>query len=130
MNTRLSVRILIAASLTACVRAGGGIVVDDTLPAALRAGPHEVTLNGARQFYRVGGTARPGVPPVVFLHGGPGQGSQHFDALAGPYLEPQLRMVYYDQRGSGKSERPASGAATRASSVRSSERSSAPGDSY
>lgn len=109
MNTRLSVRILIAASLTACVRAGGGIVVDDTLPAALRAGPHEVTLNGARQFYRVGGTARPGVPPVVFLHGGPGQGSQHFDALAGPYLEPQLRMVYYDQRGSGKSERPASG---------------------
>ena len=42
----------------------------------------------------------------MFLHGGPGQGSEHFDALAGTYLEPQLRMVYYDQRGSGKSQRP------------------------
>jgi len=109
VNTRLLVLVLIAASLTTCIRAGGGIVADHTLPAALRAGSHEVTLNGARQFYRVGGAARHGVPPVVFLHGGPGQGSQHFDALAGPYLEPQLRMVYYDQRGSGKSERPASG---------------------
>jgi proline iminopeptidase len=46
---------------------------------------------------------------VVFLRGGPGQGSAHFDALVGPYMERRLRVVYLDQRGSGHSERPPSG---------------------
>jgi proline iminopeptidase len=58
----------------------------------------------------VAGTAPADAPPVVFLHGGPGQGSQSFAALAGPRLEPSLRMVYFDQRGSGRSERPWNGA--------------------
>jgi len=75
----------------------------------LRAGAHEVQLNGVRHWYRVAGTAAADAPPVVFLHGGPGQGSIHFAELAGPALEPSLRMVYFDQRGSGRSERPASG---------------------
>lgn len=44
--------------------------------------------------------------PVVYLHGGPGQGSQSFAKFAGPELEKGLRMVYLDQRGSGRSERP------------------------
>jgi len=73
---------------------------------ALAPGAHNVVLNGVRFYYRVGGAAPAGTPPVVFLHGGPGQGSEHFDALAGPVMERQLRMVYYDQRGSGLSERP------------------------
>lgn len=85
------------------------VVPEDNLPPAMSAGPHEVVLNGARHFYRIGGTAPAGTPPVVFLHGGPGQGSAHFDALAGPFMERELRMVYFDQRGSGASERPASG---------------------
>ena len=72
----------------------------------LRAGPHNAILSGVRFYYSVGGSAAASTPPVVFLHGGPGQGSAHFEALAGPYMEPQLRMVYYDQRGSGLSERP------------------------
>jgi proline iminopeptidase len=79
------------------------------LAPGMRAGPHEVVLNGARHYYRVAGPAAAGAPPVVFLHGGPGQGSAHFEALAGPYMERRLRMVYFDQRGSGLSERPASG---------------------
>ncbi len=79
------------------------------LAPAMRPGPHEVVLNGARHYYRIGGSAPAGTPPVVLLHGGPGQGSAHFDALAGPFMERELRMVYFDQRGSGASERPASG---------------------
>src|SRR2546426_12739982 len=75
----------------------------------LRDGPHQAVINDARLWYRVAGRAAPGVPPVVFLHGGPGQGSYHFAALVGPYLERSLRMVYFDQRGSGKSERPWTG---------------------
>jgi proline iminopeptidase len=44
-------------------------------------------------------------PLVVFLHGGPGQGSQTFARFAGPELERSQRMVYLDQRGSGRSEK-------------------------
>lgn len=86
--------------------AGPAPAVADALPPGLRDGPHEIVVNGVRLWYRVAGTADADAPPVVFLHGGPGQGSQGFAALAGPRLEPSLRMVYLDQRGSGRSERP------------------------
>src|SRR5688572_2820354 len=72
--------------------------------AALSPGVHETVVNGVRLWYRVAGR-RSGIP-VVFLHGGPGQGSQGFAKFAGPELEKGLRMVYLDQRGSGRSERP------------------------
>jgi len=74
----------------------------------LREGVHQETINGVRLWYRVAGRGPDGAPPAVFLHGGPGQGSVHFAALAGPAMERRLRMVYLDQRGSGLSERPAS----------------------
>lgn len=61
-------------------------------------------MNGVRLWYRVAGRGS-GVP-VVFLHGGPGQGSQSFAKYAGPELEKGLRMVYLDQRRRGRSERP------------------------
>lgn len=72
--------------------------------ASLAAGEHQAVVNGVRLWYRVAG--RTTGTPVVFLHGGPGQGSQTFARFAGPALERDLRMVYLDQRGSGRSERP------------------------
>ena len=94
--------------LTACAPAtSAGSTPEDALPAALRLGSPEVTLNGARQYYRVAGITRHGVPPVVFLHGGPGQGSEHFGALAGPHLEPHVRMA--SRRGHHGVRRHASG---------------------
>ena len=89
--------------------AAPSVIGPDTVPAGLRPGEHHVVLNGVRHWYRVAGRAPVGAPPVVFLHGGPGQGSAHFDALAGPYLEPLLRVVYFDQRSSGRSDRAADG---------------------
>jgi proline iminopeptidase len=86
-----------------------GTAAGSATSSSLSEGPHEVVLNGVRHWYRVAGNARAGAAPVVFLHGGPGQGSVHFAELVGPGLEPSLRMVYFDQRGSGRSERPASG---------------------
>jgi proline iminopeptidase len=80
-----------------------------SVPHGLSDGPHDVVINGVRLWYRVAGKQVTGVAPVVFLHGGPGQGSYHFAALAGPYVEPSLRLVYFDQRGSGRSERPWTG---------------------
>ena len=75
----------------------------------LDSGVHEATINGARLWYRVAGNPSSPLPPVVFLHGGPGYNSYSFSALGGPRLEGALRMVYFDQRGSGRSERPANG---------------------
>ena len=75
-----------------------------TAASPLTAGTHEDVVNGVRLWYRVAG--RTDGEPVVFLHGGPGQGSQTFARFAGPGLEKSLRMVYLDQRGSGRSERP------------------------
>ena len=94
--------IALPASLSAQATPSGGV-------SGLRDGPHQVVINNVRLWYRVAGRAAPGVPPVVFLHGGPGQGSYHFAALVGPSLEHSLRMVYFDQRGSGNSERPWTG---------------------
>lgn len=74
----------------------------------LDSGEHQTMINGARLWYRVAGNASSSVPPLVFLHGGPGANSYSFSVLEGPRLEPALRIVYFDQRGSGHSERPAS----------------------
>lgn len=71
--------------------------------APLRLGAHNEVINGVRLWYRVAGQSRG--TPVVFLHGGPGQGSQTFARFAGPALERSHRMVYLDQRGSGRSEK-------------------------
>lgn len=87
----------------------GPAATQEDVPPGLYPGTHEVVRGGVRLWYRVAGDAVANTPPVVFLHGGPGQGSAHFDALAGPWLERSLRMVYFDQRGSGHSDRPASG---------------------
>jgi proline iminopeptidase len=55
-------------------------------------------------WYRLAGKATG--TPIVFLHGGPGEGSQVFQAYGGPELEKSWRVVYLDQRGAGRSERP------------------------
>jgi len=72
--------------------------------APLSPGPHEFSADGVRLWYRVAGRSA-GVP-LVFLHGGPGQGSQTFQAVGGPELEKTHRLVYLDQRGAGRSDRP------------------------
>lgn len=41
--------------------------------------------------------------PCLFIHGGPGSGSEIVERLAGKTLERHFRMVYLDQRGSGRS---------------------------
>lgn len=104
MRTVLTLVVLVPASLIAQATTPSAVAVG-----GLREGPHQVVINDVRLWYRVAGRAADTIPPVVFLHGGPGQGSYHFAALGGPYLERSLRMVYFDQRGSGKSERPWTG---------------------
>ena len=73
-------------------------------PPALAPGPHNVVLHGVRFFYSVGGTAAD-MPPVVFLHGGPGFSQRPF-AHANAELERDFVVVHWDQRGTGRSYRP------------------------
>lgn len=68
-------------------------------------GPHTFqSSDGLRLWYRVAG--REGGVPVLYLHGGPAEGSQAFARIVGPQLERQFRMVYFDQRGAGHSDKP------------------------
>ncbi len=63
-------------------------------------------LNGVKLWYKVAGDPQPGEAPVLFLHGGPGYNSYSFEKTIGAQLQTQVRMIYLDQRGSGRSERP------------------------
>jgi proline iminopeptidase len=77
---------------------------------AMQPGEHQTIVNDVRLWYKVDGQAAPGTPPLLFLHGGPGYNSYSFEAQAGKALENSLQLVYLDQRGSGRSERPWTGA--------------------
>lgn len=81
-------------------------VNENRLPSSLRTGTQEAIINGVRLWYRVAGQGSPKSSPVVFLHGGPGSSSQSLATFGGPLLECSHRMIYFDQRGSGRSERP------------------------
>ena len=41
--------------------------------------------------------------PCLFVHGGPGSGSEVVERLAGKALEQHFKMIWLDQRGSGRS---------------------------
>ncbi len=69
-------------------------------------GPHTPFLNGVRLWYKVTGVQRPGVAPVLYLAGGPGYNSYSFENTIGSQLERHVRMIYFDERGTGRSERP------------------------
>lgn len=90
------------AALALCVSVVPAQAAPADMPLAV--GAHEFDSAGVRLWYRVAGVTHG--EPVVFLHGGPGEGSQTFATFAGPSLERSLRMVYLDQRGSGRSQRP------------------------
>ena len=62
---------------------------------SLAQGEHQIVVNDVRLWYRVAG--RPTGTPLVYLHGGPGQGSQSFAHFVGPYFERTNRVVYLDQ---------------------------------
>jgi len=81
-----------------------------SLNGAMQPGEHQAVVNDVRLWYKVAGQAAG--TPLLFLHGGPGYNSYSFEVQGGKALEGRLRMIYLDQRGSGRSERPWTGAYT------------------
>jgi len=61
-----------------------------------------VIVGGWSLFYRELGTDK-GRPPVVLVHGGPGHSSLSFKN-GFDFLGEQMRVIFYDQRGSGNSQ--------------------------
>lgn len=75
----------------------------------LAPGEHAVFLNGVRLWYRVAGQAQPEQAPLVYLAGGPGYTTYSFEKTIGSQLEKHTQLIYFDQRGTGRSERPRTG---------------------
>jgi proline iminopeptidase len=100
-STRIFRAALVAAALAgvlACPR-----VVGQT---PIAPGEHNVVLNGVRLWYKVSGSPRAGQAPLLYLHGGPGYNSYSFEKTIGARLEAHALVIYLDERGSGRSERP------------------------
>jgi proline iminopeptidase len=63
-----------------------------------------VAVPGGRIWYQIIGADRPGVP-VLCLHGGPGMPHDYLEPLAD--LASGRPVIFYDQLGCGRSDRPA-----------------------
>jgi proline iminopeptidase len=68
-------------------------------------GAAHVPLNGVDHWYRIAGPAGR-TRPLVIVHGGPGGNAYVYEHLQGPWLEKRRTVVYYDQRGGGRSAAP------------------------
>ena len=70
---------------------------------AVAPGEGLIAVTGGKIWYRVVGTGR--ATPLLLLHGGPGFTSHYLDRLR--RLSDERPVVFYDQLGAGRSERPA-----------------------
>lgn len=68
-------------------------------------GEGQVTIDGVRHWYRVAGAQHRSIP-LVIVHGGPGGNVYNFERTIGPRLEEFATLLYYEQRGSGRSKAP------------------------
>lgn len=93
---RLLMSLLIAAMMAALRPAVAAELVD---------GEAHVVLNGVDHWYRVAG-ADHRTTPLIVLHGGPGGSAFVFEHTQGERLERFQTIVYYDQRGGGRSAAP------------------------
>lgn len=100
---------LIALALAACAqpdasadRTATSPATEARAPAAPALAPGERRIkasDGAELYLKVAGQG----PVCVLVHGGPGQGSLSTEKMGADKLEDFLTMVWFDQRGSGKS---------------------------
>ncbi|MCM3006353.1 alpha/beta fold hydrolase [Priestia koreensis] len=73
-------------------------------------GEYEVLLNRIKHWVKIVGAEHRTIP-LVLLHGGPGGNHYVFEKKVEPLLVKQRTLIYYEQRGCGRSESPADEAA-------------------
>lgn len=86
---------------TAALVAGLGVLLP-VMAAALEPGEGFVEVTGGKVWYRVVGSGE--ATPLLLLHGGPGFTSHYLEAVG--RLADERPVIFYDQLGAGRSERP------------------------
>ncbi|MES9695860.1 alpha/beta fold hydrolase [Bacillus sp. JJ927] len=71
----------------------------------LKDGEQYIDLSGIKHWCKVAGAAHNTIP-LVIVHGGPGGNQYVFERTLGLKLEEYITVVYYEQRGCGRSEAP------------------------
>ncbi len=96
---------LILVSLMACAHSTPPFVDESGVPlVGSIAQEMYLTMPGAEEYVLIRGRDRK-KPAVLFLHGGPGGSETALMRAVHPELEAAVVMVYWDQRGAGKSYR-------------------------
>ena len=54
-------------------------------------------------WYKIVGILKPGITPLITLHGGPGAGHEYLTSLVDIYEKYGIPVVFYDQIGCGRS---------------------------
>lgn len=75
------------------------------MTATLTNGENRIEVNGVNHWYRIAG-AEHHTTPLVILHGGPGGHVYNFERTSGQHLETFSTVIYYEQRGCGRSDQP------------------------
>jgi proline iminopeptidase len=83
---------------------GSGVAATATAAATYPSREGTLAVPGGRIWYQVVGGGTAGAVPLVTVHGGPGAIHDYLAPLAG--LADERPVVFYDQLGAGRSERP------------------------
>jgi proline iminopeptidase len=68
-------------------------------------GEYQLLVNEVVHWIRIEGSLNKTVP-LVIIHGGPGGNHYVFERAAGPKLAKERTVIYYEQRGCGRSDLP------------------------
>lgn len=70
-------------------------------------GEYNIEINGINHWIKVEGKGNNTIP-LLIIHGGPGGNLYTFERTVGPQLAKSRTVVYYEQRGCGRSSKPIS----------------------
>ncbi|WHX98149.1 alpha/beta fold hydrolase [Neobacillus sp. DY30] len=73
----------------------------------LKNGEYQIQINSIKHWIKIEGSEHQ-TTPLVLLHGGPGGNHYTFERTIGPLLSEKRTVVYYEQRGCGRSQKPVS----------------------
>jgi len=66
-------------------------------------GETHLAINGIKHWVKINSIIN-STTPIVIIHGGPGGDTYSFEKTIGPLLEEFATIIYYEQRGCGRSE--------------------------
>jgi proline iminopeptidase len=70
-------------------------------------GEYKLSINGINHWVKIEGYENKTMP-LILIHGGPGGNHYNFERTVGRIISKERTVVYYEQRGSGRSDKPES----------------------